>query len=263
MEQKVPEKVRHSTNRIGGVSIAWVTLYGALCGVTSLVPIFPYIGGGGYVPLTTPLSAIAPLLLGPVGGVAAALVGGVIGMFIAPAAYPLQVVDIFLNAGLPAIFVALMLKNARWWKVTVPLFIVLGILGWLVPFYVPGAAAGFGKVPEPLYFIMAAIYWLPSTIIAATPLGTRLMPEWVVSSNRVRRYGGVFLTVLAALFVWWLPWTRPYWYLFNFSAELGVATHLAYSWWVPTLSAITAVITIPIVEALERSGLPKIEGAIW
>ncbi|MDD2694299.1 MAG: hypothetical protein PHD58_00050 [Anaerolineales bacterium] len=263
MEQKVPEKVRHSTNRIGGVSIAWVTLYGALCGVTSLVPIFPYIGGGGYVPLTTPLSAIAPLLLGPVGGVAAALVGGVIGMFIAPAAYPLQVVDIFLNAGLPAIFVALMLKNARWWKVTVPLFIVLGILGWLVPFYVPGAAAGFGKVPEPLYFIMAAIYWLPSTIIAATPLGTRLMPEWVVSSKRVRRYGGVFLTVLAALFVWWLPWTRPYWYLFNFSAELGVATHLAYSWWVPTLSAITAVITIPIVEALERSGLPKIEGAIW
>ena len=42
-----------------------------------------------------------------------------------------------------------------------------------------------------------------------------------------------------------------------------VATHVAYSWWVPALSAITAVITIPIVEALERSGLPKIEGAIW
>ena len=62
---------------------------------------------------------------------------------------------------------------------------------------------------------------------------------------------------------WWLPWTRPYWYLFNFSAELGVATHVGYSWWVPALSAITTVITIPIVEALERSGLPKIEGAIW
>jgi hypothetical protein len=264
MEEKTTEKVgRGTVGRIGGASIAWVTLYGALCGVTSLVPIFPYVGGGGYVPLTTPFSAIAPLLLGPLGGVVAALIGGVIGMFVAPAAYPLQVVDVVLNAALPAFLVALMIRDDRLWKITVPLFIVVGIAGWLVPFYVPGAAAGFGRVPEPLYFIMAALYWVPSTIIAATPLGTRLIPRWVRSEKRGERYGGVFLAVVAAMFVWWLPWTRPYWYLFNFSAELGVATHIAYSWWVPALSAITAVITIPIVEALERSGLPKIQGAIW
>jgi len=111
MEKNSTEKVRQSTNRIGGVSIAWVTLYGALCGVAGLIPIFPYVGGGGYVPLTTPLSAIAPLLLGPLGGVAAAIVGGVIGMFIAPAAYPLQLVDVMLNAVLPAFLVALMIKD--------------------------------------------------------------------------------------------------------------------------------------------------------
>jgi hypothetical protein len=264
METKTSDKVSGGMKgRIGGAPIAWVTLYGALCGVTGLVPIFPYVGGGGYVPLTTPFCAIAPLLLGPTGGVVAAVIGGVIGMFIAPAAYPLQVVDIFLNAVLPALFVALMINGNRFRKVTVPLFIVIGIVGWLVPFYIPGAAAGFGKVPEPLYFIMAALYWVPSTIIAATFVGTRLIPQWIHSKNRTQRYGGVFLAVVAAMFVWWLPWTRPYWYLFNFSAELGVATHVAYSWWVPALSAITAVITIPIVEALERSGLPKIEGAIW
>jgi hypothetical protein len=264
MEEKTTEKVSAgATGRIGGASIAWVTLYGALCGVLGFVPIFPYVGGGGYVPLTTPFCAIAPLLLGPWGGIVAAIVGGVIGMFIAPAAYPLQVVDIFLNAAIPAILTALMIKDNKLWKITVPLFIVVGIVGWLVPFYVPGEAGGFGKVPEPLYFIMAALYWVPSTIIAATPLGTRLIPKWVVSKNRAERYGGVFLAILAATFIWWLPWTRPYWYLFNFSSELGVATHIGYSWWVPALSAITAVITIPIVEALERSGLPKIEGAIW
>ena len=177
MEEKTTEKVRRTTSRIGGVSIAWVTLFGALCGVTGLVPIFPYVGGGGYVPLTTPLCAIAPLLLGPVGGIVSAAIGGIIGMFIAPAAYPLQIVDVFLNAILPALFVALMIRDDRLWKVTVPLFIVLGIVGWLVPFYVPGAAAGFGRVPEPLYFIMAGLYWIPSTIIAATPLGTRLIPR--------------------------------------------------------------------------------------
>jgi Zn-dependent protease len=80
MEEKLPEKVRSTTSQIGGVSIAWVTLFGALLGVTGLVPIFPYVGGGGYVPLTTPLAAIAPLLLGPVGGVVSALVGGLIGI---------------------------------------------------------------------------------------------------------------------------------------------------------------------------------------
>src|SRR4030067_2096001 len=158
MEQKTSEKVRSTTSQIGGVSIAWVTLFGALLGVTGLIPIFPYVGCGGYVPLTTPLSAIAPLLLGPVGGVVAALVGGVIGMFIAPAAYPLQVVDILLNAALPAFFVALMIRDDRLWKITVPLFIILGILGWLVPFYVPGAAAGFGSGPEPPSFFFAALF---------------------------------------------------------------------------------------------------------
>ena len=263
MMEKTPEKVRSTTSQIGGVSIAWVTLFGALLGVTGLVPIFPYVGGGGYVPLTTPLAAIAPLLLGPVGGVVSALVGGLIGMFIAPAAYPLQIVDIFLNAALPALFVALMIRDDRYWKINVPLFVVIGLAGWLVPFYVPGASAGFGKAPEPLYFLMAALYWVVPLVIAVTPLGTRLIPRWVTSANRRQRYGGVFLAVLGAMFIWWLPWTRPYWYLFDFSAELGVATHIAYSWWVPALSAITAVITIPIVEALERSGLPKITGAIW
>jgi hypothetical protein len=55
MEEKTTEKVSAGARgRIGGASIAWVTLYGALCGVLGLVPIFPYVGGGGYLPLTTP-----------------------------------------------------------------------------------------------------------------------------------------------------------------------------------------------------------------
>jgi hypothetical protein len=261
----VEEKVSSArkTGRIGGASVAWVTLFGALIGVTGLIPIFPYIGGGGYVPLATPFSAIAPLLLGPLGGIVAAIIGGVIGVFIAPAAYPMQALDVVIGAASPAILVALVINGPRFWKITVPLFIVIGILGWLVPFYIPGEAGGFGSVPEPLYFILAGLYWIPSTIIAGSPIGLRLIPSWSKSSVRTHRYAGIFLALLAALFVWWLPWTRPYWYMFNFSAELGVATHLAYSWWVVALSAITAVITIPLIEALERSGLPKIEGSLW
>ncbi len=264
MAEKTSEKVSGgATGRIGGASIAWVTLFGALIGVAALVPIFPYVGGGGYVPLATPLCAIAPLLLGPIGGIVAAAIGGVIGMFIAPAAYPMQLVDVLCAAMIPAILVGLVIKGDRLWKLTVPLFVVIGLAGYLVPFYIPGAAAGFGKVPEPLYFLLGGYYWIPSAIIAASPLGTRLIPRWVRSQNRAERYGGIFLAVLISLLVWWMPFTRPWWYVSHFSSELAVATHIGYSWWVPTLSAITAVITIPIVEALERSGLPKVEGSIW
>jgi hypothetical protein len=121
------EKVstRKTTGRIGGASIAWVTLFGALIGVTGLIPIFPYVGGGGYVPLATPFAAIAPLLLGPIGGIVAAIIGGVIGMFIAPAAYPLQLVDVVIGAAAPAILVALLMKNKTLWKINAPVFV-----GW-------------------------------------------------------------------------------------------------------------------------------------
>lgn len=254
MAEERTEKVSAGArSRIGGASIAWVTLFGALCGVTALVPIFPYVGGGGYVPLATPFCAIAPLLLGPTGGIVSAIIGGLIGMVLAPAAYPMQLIDVIIGAASPAILMALMISGNRLWKVTVPLFIVVGILGWLVPFYVPGAAAGFGAVPEPLYFILAGLYWIPSTIIAASPLGTRLIPNWVTSQNRAERYSGIFLALVAAMYVWWLPWTRPFWYVAQFSAELGVATHIGYSWWVPALSAVTAVITVPIIEEIGRA----------
>ena len=229
MTEKTSQKAQGSKSRIGGASIAWVTLFGALIGVAALIPVFPYVGGGGFVPLATPLCAIAPLLLGPIGGIVSAIVGGIIGMFIAPAAYPMQLIDVICVAAVPALFVALVLENGRLWKVTVPLFAVVGLAGYLVPFYIPGKAGGFGAVPEPVYFLLAAYYWIPSTIIAVTPLGTRLIPKWVRSRNRVERYGGIFLGVLAAMLVWWMPFTRPWWYVSNFSAELGVATHIGYS----------------------------------
>lgn len=249
--------------RIGGASIAWVTLYGALCGVTALVPIFPYVGGGGYVPLATPFSAIAPLLLGSWGGIVAAIIGGLIGMFIAPAAFPLQLVDVIIGGAAPAIFVALAINNDRYWKITVPVFALVGLFGILFPYYVPGAAAGFGQPPQPLYLLLTAIYWLPPLIITATPLGIRYVPQWARQTDRVKRYIGIFLAMLAGMLIWWIPWTRPYWYVFNYSVDLGIATHIGYSWWVPALTAITTVITIPIIEALARSGLPKPEGALW
>jgi hypothetical protein len=250
--------------RIGGASIAWVTLYGALCGVTSLIPVFPYVGGGGYVPLQTMFSAIAPMLLGWWGGVAAATVGGVIGMFIAPAAFPLQLVDVFLTGTLPAFAVGLMMNANKHGLLAVIWCVVVGIFGTLFPFYVPGSAAGFAQPTNSItYFLMVAFYWLIPLLIVISPLGRKMMPEWVRGTDRKYKYIGIALTFITGLFTWFLPWSLPYWYVFQYEPSVGVATLLGYMWWTPLFALAITIITVPLIEALRRSGLPKIPGAIW
>jgi len=243
--------------------VAWVTLFGALIGVTSLVPIFPYVGGGGYVPLAVPLAAIAPLLLGPAGGITASAIGGLIGMFIAPAAFPLGLLDVLVTAVAPAVMVGLAVNNDRYWRITIPLYALMAAFCFLFPFYIPGAAAGFEQPSEPLHFFVSAIYWFVPLVVVVTSFGRKVVPEWARSKDKRQKYLGILVSVLIGLLVWWIPWTRPYWYLFKYPAALGIATFIGYSWWVPTLAAITTAITIPILEALERSGLPKVGRALW
>ncbi len=257
-------KAKSQSMRIGGASIAWITLYGALCGVTSLIPVFPYVGGGGYVPLQTLFSAIAPVLLGGVGGIVAATVGGVIGMFIAPAAFPLQLVDVILTGTLPSFAVMVIMEaNKRGW-LAIAWIILVGILGTVFPFYIPGNAAGFASPANPvIYFLLVAYYWVISLVVILTPLGRRLMPEWIRGQDRKFKYIGLFLTYFIGLLTWFLPWSLPYWYVYQYAPSMGVATLIGYTWWVPLFSLAITIITVPLVEALRRSGLPKIPGAIW
>jgi hypothetical protein len=257
-------KVSPKSMRIGGASIAWVTLYGALCGVTSLIPVFPYVGGGGYVPLQNMFSAIAPVLLGEWGGIVAATVGGIIGMFIAPAAFPLQLVDVFLTGTLPAFCVALMINAHKRGWLAAAWCVLIGIFGTLFPFWVPGSAAGFAQPANPVvYVLLVAYYWAIPLILLLTPVGRKLVPEWARSDDRKFKYIGLAIAFIMGLFTWFLPWSLPYWYVYQYEPSVGVATLIGYMWWVPLFSLAIAVITVPLVEALKRSGLPKIPGALW
>ena len=93
-------------------------------------------------------------------------------------------------------------------------------------------------------------------------MGTKYIPKWARESGKYQ-YIGVFLAMLMGLLVWAIPWFLPYWYLFAYPGALSYAALIAYSWWFPTLSIIITIITIPIVEGLKRSGLPKIPMSIW
>jgi hypothetical protein len=256
-----------SKNRlyIFGTPIAWIAVYGALVGVTSLVPILPYAGGGGYWPLATVIAALGALILGPIGGAVAAFIGGIIGMFIAPPAFPLGIIDAIAVVLIPEIFVALAfnVKKYRWaflgWQalMTAIFFIVL--------FVYPGVVGGWPPIPTANYFLATIYYWLIPTLVLASPLGSKYVYEWSRSADVKQRSIGVFLGSWMAMNSWYIsPSFWLYWILFAFpSALLYLMAWGIYTWYMPLFGLVLSLIAVPIIEALRRSGMAKPPNVLW
>jgi len=254
-----------SRSYLFGTPIAWIAAYGALVAVTSLVPLVPYAGGGGYWPLATPLASVAPLILGPVGGVISAFVGGIIGMFIAPPAYPLGIIDAFFVTCMPAIVVGLAFNTKKYWKVFLGLEILVTAVFYVVLFYYPGVSGGWPPVPVEMYIIASLWYWLVPLAVLASPLGTKYIYNWSRSTDVKQRFIGIFLAGWMAMNAWYLtPSFWLYWILFEFpSALLYVMIWGIYTWYMPVFALIITFITAPITEALRRSGMAKPPDVLW
>lgn len=245
--------------------VSWIALYSALLGATSIIPIFPYVGGGGYWPLSLPLAAIAPFILGLPAATLSAFIGGLIGWVLSPAAYPLGIVDVILTGTMPAIAVGLTMNanKMRYYAILIPLYISQVVTINLVPYYIPGPAGGFDEAPQPLYFLLFLPTWLPWLVILLTPIGFRTLPKLIREGVGAKRFVAMYFTILIGMFLWWMPWEYPYWYVYKYPVTLTIATVSVYLIWVPVLCVIITIISIPIVEGLRRSGLPKVAGAIW
>jgi len=248
-----------------GTPIAWVAVYGALVGVTSLVPILPYAGGGGFWPLATPLAGIAPLILGPVGGIAAALVGGIIGMFISPPAYPLGIIDAVAVVVLPSIFVGLALNMKKYKWIFLGWQILMTIIFFVVLYYYPGVVGGWPPIPEGTYFLSTLYYWLLPIIVLLSPIGTKYIYNWARSTNARQRSIGVFLGTWMAMNGWYIsPSYWLYWILFAFpSPLLYLMSWGIYTCYMPVFAILMTIITVPITEALRRSGMAKPPDVLW
>jgi len=259
-----------SRSQLFGSPIAWIAVYAALVGVTSLVPVLPYAGGGGYWPLATPIAALAPLLIGLPGGVVASFVGGLIGMFIAPPAYPLGVLDAFNVAATPAILVGLALSMKKYWKYFIPLDLLSVVAYFVVMFYYPGAKvfawAGVSLCCSPTsYLISGLYYWLVPLVVLASPIGTKYIYNMARNTNVRSRSIGVFLgswMAMNAYYYWPAFW--EYWVLYSFpTALLGVMNWAVYSWYEPLFAVLVTIIAVPLAEALRKSGMAKPPDVIW
>ena len=244
---------------------AWIAIYGAIIGVTSYVPLIPYVTGGGFLPLSISLAAIAPLLLGFGPGILAALVGGLIGMFINPAAYPFGVLDAFFVGMAPAIFCGFAFKGPdRILRIIyVAILVLSGILAEIVPYYYPGSSGGFSDPPQPQYVLLVAFFFVPWLILYMLPIGTRYIHRWLNSEDPKYRLGGMLVGTTIGLLPWSLWMVVPVALTLNWPPELTIATWVFGGWSRAILSVIASVIAVPLTRALARSGLPVPPGAIW
>ncbi len=243
-----------------GAPLSWVALFGALTGVGSMIPVIFYVGGGGYASLSTiVLFAVAGYMLGPWAGAAAGLIGGVIGLFIAPAAFPFGPIDIFVAGVMPALASGLMARKSRWAA------LVVWIIGWamviLLPYRLPGEAGGFAPPPEPAYIlsywysILGFVMWL---VWAFTPVG-----EWIYRDKPVAKQVAGFLWVAwlgtTLLNVTWVP---PQYYLLQLPAEGGIAmNHASFPLYL-IASVIQGVIVFGLFRAVLRTGLRRVPGSL-
>lgn len=235
-------------------------MYAAVIAATSLIPTLPYPTGGGILPLAVALVIVAPLILGRRSGILAAALGGILGSFVSPAAYPFGVVDAFFIAIFPALCAALVLfartKLARY--VVSGVFALSGVFAEVVPYVFPGR---LGAVSS-WYAATVAVFFVPWFLLFLSPFGARVLD----SLRREDVRAGVpfvFLGFLSSLMLWSL-WQISLWALaasFPPSVTIGLWYYALASRLL--LAAVATALTVPLLTALRRSGLPPPRGVPW
>jgi len=249
---------------VKGCPISWIGIYGAIIAVTSLVPLIPYMGGGGFLPLSIPIIVLSPLILGLWPGVIAALIGGILGMFVNPAAFPMGIFDVIVVGTVPALFSGFVFNGNkfRYWVSFVFIYIINAAFAELVPFYLPGKAAGFVIPSQPKYFYVVAIFWAPALTIYI--LIGRYILKWSSKGNKIRRYAITYVGLLIAILCWGLPYWYLYAYVLKLTPEVVMAGYLVWqSWVMPLIAFVATVIVIPLIDVLKRSPLTPPLEAIW
>jgi hypothetical protein len=249
-----------SSSSIYDAPLSWVALFGALLAVGSLVPIIVYPGGGGYSSLSnTVLFVLAGFVLGPWAGLVAGLIGGAIGLFIAPAAFPLGLVDVVLVAGLQSMLGGLLAKKykrllAVWWVLNI-------LIIWIYPYRWPGSAQGFETPAGGAYIVsywwvfLGLVLWL---VWLFTPLG-----QWVNKGQRA--YLQVISFIVAsyvAITSFYGLYGNSYYYLLKYPLERAIVENHATGPLFIASGIAQGIVAVVVFRALWRTGLRKVPGSL-
>jgi hypothetical protein len=224
---------------IFGAPVSWVALFGSLIGALSIVPMSFYTSGGGFMSAGMGIFApISGMLLGPWAGFVAGTIGGVIGMMISPAAYPLGFLDIILSGSImPLCWGLFQPKFYKWLLVVFPINAAIYLF---VPYYYPGTKIGLSAPIEPYYMLSRHAAWLSVIVFFLFCKRFMTMAESPVVRSHI--IGLIGLNYLANA-MWVAPWSWPYTLLFKIPLEPSYVT--AYLGWfnhtIPIVAACTAI----------------------
>jgi hypothetical protein len=260
-ESAVTEQVREVTGKRGvtmlGVPISWVAIWGALLGVTSLIPVVIFVGSeGGNFPLSTALAPIVGLVLGPYGGFVAGLVGGTIGMFLNPAAYYMGVGNI-LDVAMAALVTGWII-NKRWYF-SAALIAAMALAFNIIPFYVLNI---YTPPIDPAVHLAMWFYYVGLAVLCVT--GWNILPKWIKGTNPAK----MFVAGLILVWVGVAPGHLMGWIAFDVLYNFPIASNILVGTYIMPIQRIEilvlgALIGTAILVALRRAGLRKIPGAAW
>ncbi len=263
MEPKITPGEREFTGRgmatIFGAPISWIALFGALMGALSIVPLIFYPFGGGFASAGMIIfGPMAGLILGPWAGAIAGVIGGLIGMFISPGSYPLGLVDVMLSGTLLPVFWGLAKPYYR--KIYVPWVIFWILIYFLVPFYIPGKAGGFDSVSQPIYTL--SFIWGPLGLIFVL-LFQKTLLNWMREIAFGKRLVGYILYMVGPCSAWLLPWIGLYFYFLKYPPAAAQANNwVAWYFYILPIPVVTGLVSMLLIQALEKSGLRRVPGSI-
>lgn len=263
---ELAEEARQSTfrsrNLIAGAPISQVAVWAAIVAVAGTIPwIFPMQGGGGAFPMSIPVAPVVGIVLGPLAGFVACLVGGALDLIIAPYTAGIGLLSP-LSIAIAAMGAGYLVRRPK------PNLLIPGLLGptfllWLWADY----AFILRDFPFPAILLVGGTDMLPSWIVGLAGA------KWAarqIEANGAQAPWRLFVAVWIVCYFGvgamqhgfeWAVWEM----MFRFPPEPSIATSLAFTWWerLFVYAGIGALIGTSVILALKRMGLRRPEQARW
>lgn len=241
-----PVTRRRSRTAIAGIPVMYIAVWAAIYAVAGVLPAIPLVGGGTFGGQEFIL-VIAGMLFGPVAGLAAATIGGLVASLISPATAYFGLLTFYPHA-IGALAAGLLVLNRRWARLTV--FAMLVVLGLAWPLVPPFSKIGY-------YVYQHYAYW-PMYLTAIVGI---LLSGWAVTQiktfNPARVWMGVAIIGWTAYMVNHEAISLGYSYLYPEGPQSWVT-----SFWtgiIPgqriLLTAVATFIGTALIVGLHRSGI--------
>ena len=241
--------------KLFGAPIAYIAIWGAIIAVAGMIPFSVIVGGGGSFSMSSTILALTAIVLGPLAGFLAVLIGAIIDLVIAPYS-PFGPIAPIIPAF--AAFVAgLAVSERKTFRISA---LVIGVaelfLFWTAVEI--GTGAPFSQL-----VIVGSTAEIPAIILFAISLP--FIDKWVRSDNPLKLTLGVFITSYFAVSAIEHCTGSTLWQvLFGLPINIWIFVFVALAWWERiTIAVIGTIIGVPVIIALRKATLIKPDYAAY